>query len=63
MVLDTNSGLRIGEWIKIRVELKERSGLVKKDYFTDRKGQTIEVVDMESDILDMIKRFKHAIQF
>ena len=60
--VDTNSGLRIGEWIKIRVELKERSGLVKGDYFTDRKGQTIEVVDMESDILDMIKTFKHAIK-
>ena len=43
---------------KIRVELKERRGLVKGYCFTDKKGQTLEVVDMESNILDSIERIQ-----
>ena len=53
---ETNSGLKIGKWVKIGLELKERKGLVGEYYFTDRKGWKLEAGDMEPGILDRIER-------
>ena len=47
---ETNSGLKIRKWVKIGLELKERRGLVRGYYFTDRKGRKLEADDMEPDI-------------
>ena len=52
----TNSGLRIGEWMRTGAKLRERKVLVKKYHFTDRKGQKLDAGDMEPDILDRIDR-------
>ena len=53
---ETNSGLKIGKWVKIGLKLKERSGLVRRYYFTDKKGRKLEAGDMEPDILDRTER-------
>ena len=44
--------------MRIGVELKERRGLVKGYYFTDRKGQKLEAGDMEPNVLDRIDRIQ-----
>ena len=53
---ETDSGLKIGKWVKIGLELKERRGLVRGYYFTDRKGRKLEAGELEPDVLDRIER-------
>ena len=54
----SNSGLRIGDWMKSGIESRERRVLFQGYFFTNKKGGTIRARDLEVDILDRITRIQ-----
>ena len=55
---DTDAELKISEWVRRGIKLKERRGMVKGYYFIDRKGRKLDATDMESHILVRIERIQ-----
>ena len=54
----SNSGLKIGEWMKRGIESRERRGIFQGYFFTNSKGGMMRSKDLEVDILDRIARIQ-----
>lgn len=55
----SNSGLKIGPWIKRGIVSRERCGVYQDYFFTTSKGRMMRSEDLEVDILNRIGRIQY----